>query len=233
LAAIASGNLVTQALLEDDMQKYFDRHEAGKVLAEQMKPYTKRANTIVLALPRGGVPVAYEIARILQLPLDVFIVRKLGLPSHAEVAFGAIATGGVIVFNETMLQSPELTQSAVDEVIQSEHRELQRREAAYRGHRPFPILNDKTIILVDDGIATGATMRVAIKALREQNPVEIIVAVPVSDLSAYTDIKKMANQVFCPLMPDHFYAVGVWYDHFSQTTDAEVFALLHQSSSFK
>ncbi|MDR3478408.1 MAG: phosphoribosyltransferase [Gammaproteobacteria bacterium] len=215
------------------MYQYFNRQEAGKVLAEQLQSYAKNANTIVLALPRGGVPVAYEIAKSLSLPLDVFIVRKLGVPGFEELAFGAIASNEIMEFNKDVLNDCGLSQPAMDEVIRSERQELQRRELAYRGNRPFPVLKDKIIILVDDGIATGATMRVAIKALRQQHPAEIVIAVPVAALSTYDEMKRLANKIFCPLTPDHFYAVGSWYEHFDQTSDEEVFDLLHKNAMQK
>jgi len=208
------------------MNKFVDRHEAGKILAEQLKQYAKSDNTIVLALPRGGVPVAYEIAKILSLPLDVFIVRKLGVPGHEELAMGAIATGGITVFNDEIVHSLNIPKYAIDQVIQSEKQELQRRDLIYRDNRPFPSLEGKTIILVDDGIATGATMRAAIKALQQQKPANIVIAVPVAAFSTCEEMAKLVDKIVCPLMPHEFYAVGVWYENFSQTSDEEVFELL-------
>lgn len=208
------------------MEKFFDRHEAGRVLAEQLKPYSKSSNAIVLALPRGGVPVAYEIAKALSIPLDVFIVRKLGVPGHEELAMGAIATGGMIVFNEEIVRDLHISKPAIDQVIQSEQQELQRRELSYRGNRPFPTLQNKTIILVDDGIATGATMRAAIKALHQQNPSKMIMAVPVAAFETCVEMEKLVDKIICPLKPHQFYAVGAWYENFPQTSDEEVFELL-------
>jgi len=208
------------------MDKYIDRTYAGQVLAKELILYTKNPNVIVLALPRGGVPVGYEIAKLLSVPLDVFIVRKLGVPGHEELAMGAIATGGVSVFNEEILTEISIPKEEIDRVIQAELNELKRREIAYRGERPFPNLKGKTIILVDDGIATGATMRAAIKALRLQGSANIVVAVPVSAPDSLKMIMQLADKIVCPLTPPHFYAVGAWYENFPQTSDEEVFELL-------
>lgn len=212
------------------MEKFLDRYEAGKVLAEHLKSYVKKSNVIVLALPRGGVPVAYEIAKALFIPLDIFVVRKLGVPGHEELAMGAIATGGTVVFNDEIIRELHISKSAIDQVIQLEQQELQRRELTYRGNRPFPTLKDKTIILVDDGIATGATMRAAIKALRQQNPASIIMAVPVAAFSTCVEMEGLVDKIICPLKPHQFYAVGAWYENFSQTSDEEVFELLKNAS---
>ncbi|HSW93280.1 MAG TPA: phosphoribosyltransferase [Gammaproteobacteria bacterium] len=209
------------------MEKFFDRHAAGMVLAEQLKSYSKNPNAIVLALPRGGVPVAYEIAKALSVPLDVFVVRKLGVPEHEELAMGAIATGGTVVFNDEIVRELHISKFAIDQVIQSEQEELKRRESAYRGNRPFPVLKDKTIILVDDGIATGATMRAAIMALRKQNPANIVMAVPVAPFSTCVEMEGWVDKIICPLKPYQFYAVGAFYENFSQTSDEEVFELLN------
>jgi putative phosphoribosyl transferase len=210
-----------------NMQKFHDRYHAGKVLAEKLQMFANREDVSVLALPRGGVPVAYEIAKSLQVPWDVFIVRKLGMPGQEELAMGAIASGEICVFNEDILKEIPVSKSAIDDVIQIEKNELKRREIVYRGHRPSLILKDKTLILVDDGIATGATMRAAIQALRQQNPISIIVAVPVAALSTYKEIELLVDQIVCPLKPEHFYAVGAWYDEFPQTSDEEVSFLLN------
>jgi putative phosphoribosyl transferase len=212
------------------MEKFYDRHEAGKALAELLKTYFKKNNTIVLALPRGGVPVAYEIAKILSIPLDVFIVRKLGVPGHEELAMGAIATGGTVVLNDEIVGDLRIPQSSIDHVIQSEQEELQRRESAYRNNKPFPSLTHKTVILVDDGIATGATIRAAIKALRQQKPASIIIAVPVAAHSACEEIAGLVDKIVCPLKPHDFYAVGTWYENFLQTSDEEVSTLLAKSN---
>lgn len=208
------------------MDRYEDRYEAGKILAENLKTYKNRDDVIVLALPRGGVPVAFEVAKTLHVPLDVFIVRKLGVPGHDELAMGALATGGNTVFNTDIIRDLQIPQHAIDRVIAEEEQELKRREKAYRDDRPFPNLKDKTIILVDDGIATGATMRVAVKALNKFKPKFIIIAVPVAEVSTCDEMGKIADKIICPLKPNFFYAVGAWYNNFNQTTDDEVYELL-------
>jgi putative phosphoribosyl transferase len=208
------------------MDKYTDRQQAGKVLASQLQAYAKQPDVIVLALPRGGVPVAFEIATSLSLPLDVFIVRKLGVPQHKELAMGAMASGKVVVLNEELIQDLQIDVEAIEEVIAVEKEELARRESLYRANRPFPQLMDKTIILVDDGIATGATMHAAILALRKQNPAKIIVAVPVAAQETYDRLSKLVDKMVCPLIRVHFYAVGMWYEYFEQTSDNEVIELL-------
>lgn len=215
------------------MNKYSDRKQAGIVLAEQLKEYANLTDVIVLALPRGGVPVAYEIAKALSLPLDVFIVRKLGAPGHKELAIGAIASGGAAVFNEAIVHDLHIEQSAIDAVIESEQKELVRRQQLYRGPHPFPALFNKTIILVDDGIATGATMVAAIKALKKRNPAHIVIAVPVAARSTYKEISSLVDKIVCPLQPIDFYAVGLWYEDFQQTSDDEVIALLAELKAIR
>ena len=209
--------------------KYIDRRHAGIVLAKLLKEYSRRTDAIILALPRGGVPVAYEIAVALSLALDVFIVRKLGVPGHEELAMGAIASGGVSVFNKEIVQALHIDQASIDIIKQAELEELIRRERLYRGNSPFPDLLGKTIILVDDGIATGSTMKAALRALQQQKPATIIIAVPVAALSMADEIACLADVIVCPLRPVNFYAVGLWYDNFSQTTDEEVIELLEKS----
>ena len=209
--------------------KYVDRKHAGLVLTNLLKDYANRNDIIVLALPRGGVPVAYEIAASLCLELDVFIVRKLGVPGHEELAMGAIASGGVAVLNEEIIQALHINQSAIDSILQSEQQELIRREHLYRGNRPFPNITGKTIILVDDGIATGATMKAAIAALQKQKPAAIILAAPVAAQLTYSEMARLVKTVICPLTPLDFHAVGLWYDNFSQTTDEEVVELLDKA----
>ncbi len=208
------------------MERYIDRQEAGKVLAEILIAYTNKPNTLVLALPRGGVPVAYQVAETLSLPLDVFMVRKLGVPGHEELAMGAIATGGSLFLNNDIIHDLRIPQSAIHEEMDKELNELTRREFTYRGNRPFPILKEKTIILIDDGIATGATMHVAIQALRKEKPARIIVAVPVAANSTCDELLPILDELVCPLRPFQFHAVGLWYDNFSQTSDEEVIELL-------
>ena len=210
--------------------KYVDRNQAGRVLADLLKSYEKRTDVIVLALPRGGVPVAYEIATRLFLPLDIFIVRKLGVPGHKELAMGAIASGGTVLFNEEILNMLHISKEARDIVQREEHDELLRREKVYRGNKPFPELTGKTIILVDDGIATGYSMRAAIDALKKKKTAKIILAVPVAARSTCDELAPLVNQIICPLRPDNFYAVGLWYDDFSQTTDDEVIDILRAAN---
>jgi len=213
------------------MEKFYDRREAGKVLAKQLEPYAKRNDVIVLALPRGGVPVAYEISKALAAPLDIFVVRKLGVPGYEELAMGAIAIHGGIVLNEEVIAGLGISQGMIDRVIQTEQQELQRRELAYRGNRPFPAFTDKTIILVDDGIATGATMRAAIEALKQQKPARIIVAAPVAARTTCEEIALLVDDIICPLRPFNLQGVGAWYTDFSQTTDVEVHELLAKAAA--
>ena len=207
-----------------------DRSEAGRVLAEKLKPYADRADVIVLALPRGGVPVGYEIAAALHAPLDVFLVRKLGLPGHEELAMGAIASGGVRVVNPDVVRPLQIPDEIIDRVAQQELRELERRERLYRGNRPPPEVHGRTVILVDDGLATGSTMRAAVAALRQQRPARIIVAVPVGAVETCAEFRSEADDIVCARTPEPFYAVGLWYGDFSQTTDDEVRELLERAA---
>src|SRR3990167_3662175 len=208
------------------MKTYCDRREAGWVLSESLKQYANQPNILVLALARGGVPVAYEVANALNVPLDVFVVRKLGVPSHPELAMGAIARGGLVVFNQTVIQAISATKEVIQAVIQTEKQELKRRELAYRDDRPFPALTHQTIILVDDGVATGATMKAAIQALRALKVGKLVVAVPVCDPTICNELSRLVDHFVCPLRPSHLNAVGSWYDDFSQTEDEEVRRLL-------
>lgn len=214
------------------MEKYQDRRQAGQVLAQALNAYAGREDVIILALPRGGVPVAYEVAKTLNAPLDVFIVRKLGVPGHTELAMGAIATGDVAVFNENIIAQLQISKDSIENVFESEKKELNRRELAYRGNRPPLVLKNKTVILVDDGIATGATLRAAIKALKLSQAKELIVAVPVAAKDTCEEIAILVDQLYCPSQPIHFYAVGAWYDDFSQTEDEEVHMLLKEAQRF-
>jgi putative phosphoribosyl transferase len=213
-----------------NLKKYNNRTEAGKILTEQLKEYANRADVIVLALPRGGVPVAYEIAQTLAVPLDVFIVRKLGMPGQEELAIGALAMDGSTVFNDDLLRLMPFPPEIIDEIIASEKIELARRISLYRGNQPLPHLENKIIILVDDGIATGATMRAAITVLQKQSLKKLIVAVPVAALDTAKEIAAMVDQFICPLTPELFYSVGSWYSDFPQTTDTEVIALLNKNT---
>lgn len=212
-----------------DTEKYLNRTEAGKLLSQQLLEYAHRSDVLVLALPRGGVPVAFEVANALKAPLDVFIVRKLGVPGHEELALGALAMGGETVFNDEVIQSLHISKQAIQQVIEAETTELNRRERKYRGSCPFPVLTNKTIILVDDGIATGATIHAAIQALRKHKPLSIVVAVPVAEYDTCQKIAQWVDKMVCPNPTRHFYAVGQWYDDFSQTTDEEVYHLLNQA----
>jgi putative phosphoribosyl transferase len=213
------------------MEKYRNRQEAGKVLAQELRAFSDRNDVIVLALPRGGVPVAFEIVKALHVPLDVFIVRKLGVPGHSELAMGAIAMGGAHVFNDEIIRDLSISPETIQRIIETEQQELKRRESAYRGNHTFPPLKDTTVILVDDGIATGATMRAAIKALRQLNPAAIVVAVPVADKQMCEKFEPLVDSLICPLRPSNFFAVGPWYDDFSQTEDEEVYTLLKQAKT--
>jgi putative phosphoribosyl transferase len=206
--------------------QFQDRTEAGKLLAARLAKYAGRRETIVLALPRGGVPIAFEIARALNAPLDVFLVRKLGLPGHEELAMGAIATGGVQVLNRDLVSYLAIPPSTIDTVARQEQQELERREGLYRGDRPPPELKGATVILVDDGLATGSTMRAAIAALKKLEPGRIVVAVPVAPPSTVEELRKDVDEVVTVLTPQPFDGVGRWYRNFSQTTDEEVRTLL-------
>ena len=208
-----------------------DRAEAGRVLAEQLRHYAGRPDVIVLALPRGGVPVAYEVARALHAPLDIFVVRKLGIPGHEELAMGAVATGGVRVLNDQVVKGLSIPGFVIDAVANWELLELERRERLYRGNRPPPEVRGKTVILVDDGLATGSTMLAAVQALRKLGPASIVVAVPVASPDTCQLLKEYVDETVCPATPEPFYAVGLWYRDFSQTTDEEVRELLQRSAS--
>jgi erythromycin esterase-like protein/predicted phosphoribosyltransferase len=205
-----------------------DRREAGRLLAEKLAAYANRPDVLVLALPRGGVPVGYEVARALSAPLDVFVVRKLGVPGYEELAMGAVATGGVRVLNDQLVERLGIPESLIDAVAARERQELARRERLYRGNRPPPDVRGRTVILVDDGLATGATMYAAIEALRQQNPARIVVAVPTASPETCEEMKTKADGVICAITPEPFHAVGRWYRDFSQTTDEEVGVLLAQ-----
>jgi putative phosphoribosyl transferase len=206
--------------------RFRNRIDAGRQLAAALAKYANRPDVIVLGLPRGGIPVAAEVARALHVPLDVFVVRKLGVPGHEEYAMGAIASGGVRLLNRRTVAAAGLTPAQVESVTAAERAELERRERSYRGDRPFPDLTGKTIILVDDGLATGASMRAAIEALRQERPARIVVAVPVAAPETCQAFRHVADEIVCAATPEPFYAVGRWYDDFSQTTDQEVHELL-------
>ena len=208
-----------------------DRAAAGRLLAEKLAAYAGRTDVLVLALPRGGVPVAFEVAQALDAPLDVFVVRKLGVPGHEELAMGAIASGGIMVLNEDVIQALHPPLRVIEAVAAREFQELGRRERAYRGDRPAIDVHGKVVILVDDGLATGSTMRAAVKALRRLGPDRIVVAVPTAAPSTCAELGLEADECICCITPDPFYAVGVWYEDFSQTTDEEVRELLERAAA--
>jgi putative phosphoribosyl transferase len=205
--------------------QFRDRKHAGEALAKRLEHYRDDQNVVVLALPRGGVPVAFEVARVLDAPLDVFIVRKLGVPGHEEYAMGAIASGGVRVMNPEALRLL-IPESAVEAVAAREQLELERREQLYRGDRPPLALGDRTVILVDDGLATGSTMRAAATAVKQHKPRRVVVAVPVAAGETCDEFRAEVDEVICAVTPERFRAVGLWYENFAQTTDDEVHALL-------
>jgi len=211
-------------------EPYRDRKEAGRVLAAGLSDFAGRPDVLVLALPRGGVPVAYEVATALDAPLDVFLVRKLGVPGHAELAFGAIASGGVRLLNADVVDALGISPEMVDAVADEEAEELARREVAYRDGRPAPDVRGRTVILVDDGLATGASMRAAVAAVRRGGPARIVVAVPVGAPSTCFELSEEVDRVVCPLTPERFHAVGLWYRDFSQTSDEEVRGLLARAA---
>jgi putative phosphoribosyl transferase len=207
-----------------------DRAEAGRVLAGQLAAYANRPDVLLLGLPRGGVPVAYEVARALGAPLDVFSVRKLGVPGHEELAMGAVATGDVRVLNADVVQTLNIPNTVIENVAAAEQRELARRERVYRGDRAAPEVRGRTVILVDDGLATGSSMRAAVAAVRRRQPARIVVAVPVAASSTCADLRAEVDEVVCAETPEPFYAVGLWYHDFTPTTDDEVHDLLERAT---
>ncbi len=208
-----------------------DRTAAGQRLTAELAAYADRSDVLVLGLPRGGVPVAFEVAKALKAPLDVFLVRKLGVPGQEELAMGAIASGGVRVLNDEVVAGLGLSEVTIDRVAEKEQQELERRERLYRDDLPVPDLHGRTVILVDDGLATGATMRAAIKALRQQQPARLVVGVPVSSSETCHEIGTEVDEIVCVETPHSFYSVGFWYDDFSQTTDEEVRDLLKRAAN--
>lgn len=209
--------------------RFTDRTEAGRLLAERLSDYTGRTDTVVLGLPRGGVPVAFEVAKTLHAPLDVFLVRKLGTPDDPELAMGAIASGDIRVLNQDVVSALQIPMEVIEQVTSAEKLELKRREKAYRGAYPAPRLSGKQVILIDDGIATGSTMRSAIRAIRMQRPARLIVAVPTVAASTYRELQHEVDEVVALMTPESFYAVGQWYADFSQTDDEEVTELLERA----
>jgi putative phosphoribosyl transferase len=209
-----------------ETRRFRDRTEAGRLLAERLRKYAGKDDVVVLALPRGGVPVGYEVARALGAPLGVFLVRKVGVPGHEELAMGAIASGGLLVLDERLVRNLGIDQSQLERAVAAEARELERRTAAYEGDREPPQLEGKTAILIDDGLATGATMRAAALAVRALKPARIVVAVPVASAETCREFEDVVDEVVCEVTPSPFQAVGLWYDDFSQTSDDEVRELL-------
>jgi putative phosphoribosyl transferase len=210
--------------------RFLDRRDAGRQLARKLANYTNDTSVLVLGLPRGGVPVAYEVARALHAPLDVFVVRKLGVPGHRELAMGAIASGGSRVLNLDVIQALEISPAAVESVADRELVELDRQQRIYRGQTPLLDLAGRTVIVVDDGLATGSTMRAAVRALRQSNPACIIVAAPVAAAETARSLREEADGVVCMDAPSDFHAVSMWYEDFSQTSDEEVRNLLESAS---
>jgi putative phosphoribosyl transferase len=211
------------------MLKFRDRTEAGQLLARKLGRYADRQDVLVLALPRGGMPVAFEVANALNSPLDIFVVRKLGVPGEEELAIGAIATGGIRVLNEIVINRSRISKRVLEAVSAREQSELERRELAYRGRAAPPQVGGKTVILVDDGIATGSTMRAAVAALRQKGPSQLVIAVPTAPLSSCRGLRAVADEVVSVITPATFYSVGQWYTTFTQTSDNEVRQLFERS----
>jgi putative phosphoribosyl transferase len=209
--------------------RFSDRREAGERLADQLRSYANRPDVIVLALPRGGVPVGFEVADALRVPLDVFVVRKLGVPGQEELAMGALASGGVRVLDDELTRMAGVSAEDIERMTASASDELSRQERRYRGERPFPEVRAKTVLLIDDGLATGSTMRAAVHALRAQHPTAIVVGVPVGARETCAALRAIADDVVCIETPEPFRAVGLWYEDFSPTTDDEVHALLDRA----
>jgi putative phosphoribosyl transferase len=211
--------------------RFRDRADAGRLLADRLSHYAGRDDVLVLGLPRGGVPVAAEVARALGASFDVFLVRKLGLPGQEELAMGAIASGGARVLNEELVETLGIPEALIDAVAAREEEELRRRERLYRGERPPPEVESKTVILVDDGLATGSSMRAAVAALRRLRPARIVVGVPTAPVSTCEDLRPEVDELVCARTPQPFYAVGIWYENFNQTTDEEVRRLLAEATA--
>lgn len=215
-------------MFHESNRPFSDRREAGMELASKLKQYAGRTDVVVLALPRGGVPVAFEVAESLDAPLDIFLVRKLGMPGHPEYAMGAIASGGVRVLSEDVVRAYDIPQSAIDTIARKEREELERREREYRRGAALTDLRGRIVILVDDGLATGSTMKAAVQAVRQHGPARVVVAVPVGAPSTCEEFADVTDETVCARTPEPFSAVGRWYRDFSQTTDEEVQTLLRE-----
>jgi putative phosphoribosyl transferase len=220
-----------EATARSKPERFSNRVDAGTYLAAQLRSYAGRRDLLVLGIPRGGVPVAFEVARALQAPLDVVVVRKLGLPEQPELAIGAIASGGIRILNQEVVTGLNVPKSVIEAVTRREQRELERREHAFRGGKAAVDPRGRTVILVDDGLATGATMRAAIAALRHRQPAHLVVAVPVAQTDVGQAIRTLADDMVCPIVSDEFFAVGQWYADFSPTSDDEVRELLQRAAS--
>jgi putative phosphoribosyl transferase len=215
------------------MAFFKDRVDAGRKLAKELSEYANRSDVLILALPRGGVPVAFEVAKELNVKMDVFIVRKLGVPGNEELAMGAIASDNIIVLNEDVVRYFQISKQVIDAIVARELRELERREHTYRGNRPKPNINSSTVILIDDGLATGATMRAAAASVKTKNPTKIVIAVPTGAPDTCRSFEGKVDEVICVATPEPFYGVGAWYEDFSQTTDEEVCELLGKAANLQ
>jgi putative phosphoribosyl transferase len=215
------------------LEQLKDREQAGRLLAEKLIAYKDRADVLVLALPRGGVSVGYEIARALDAPLDVFVVRKLGVPGYRELALGAIASGGVRVLNEDVVEALNISPANIEQIAAEEQKELERRERAYRSDRPAPSVQGRTVILVDDGIATGSTLRAAIEAIRSLRPARLVVAAGVAPMSTFLELRSQVDEIVCLITPYSFAAIGLLYERFTQVSDEEVTDLLERAARRK
>jgi len=212
------------------MDRFKDRRDAGRILARKLSAYAGQTDVIVLALPRGGVPVAYEVALALNAPLDIFLVRKLGLPGREELAIGAIASGGIRVLNEDIIRVLSVPEEVINIAVRNELQELERREHTYRGNRPAPDLRDRKVILIDDGLATGASMRAAVVGVRAQHPARLVIAVPAAAPELCNAFQFEVDEMVCAMTPEPFYGLSRWYEDFSQTTDAEVRMFLEEAN---
>ncbi len=212
------------------MDRFKDRRDAGRILAQNLSAYAGQTDVIVLALPRGGVPVAYEVSLALNAPLDIFLVRKLGLPGREELAIGAIASGGIRVLNEDIIRVLSVPEEVINMVARNELQELERREHRYRGNRPAPEVRDRKVILIDDGLATGASMRAAVVGVRAQHPARIVIAVPAAAPELCNAFQFEVDEMVCGMTPEPFYGLSRWYEDFSQTTDAEVRMFLEEAN---